>query len=341
MPGWSPESRMCLGVTVPFEGVPMHEVPRLVAWAEALGYEEAWSYERNLYDAFTPLAAAAVASTRIRLGVSVAPAFTRPAGLLAMSAAAMAELAPGRFRLGIGASTRAVVTHWMGLPYERPRSRVHAAVRDVRALLAGDRVGSMRLHRKPPVEVPLFIGALGERMLELAGEIADGVALFLAGPRIIPDLLAAVKRPIDSVLRLAVITGEDHEANLAFARRYIAGYVIVPAYARFLRRQGFGADVDAILACWSAGDRHAAVSEVSDAMVHELVLIDCGSGLEERVARFQKTGIGCLDLWLMSTAGNDAQRLCDVERLLDRLAPRNVLAGAASLASGGVNGRRG
>src|SRR6266487_1445392 len=88
-PMWagSNQRETCIGLTLPFEGLSLDRAPRLLARAEALGYQEAWSSERNGFDAFTPLAAAAVVTSRLRLGVSVASAFTRPPGLLAMSAA--------------------------------------------------------------------------------------------------------------------------------------------------------------------------------------------------------------------------------------------------------------
>ncbi|MGH7903992.1 MAG: LLM class flavin-dependent oxidoreductase [Candidatus Dormibacteraceae bacterium] len=305
---------MRLGVTFPFEDLPLRESLVLLEKAEALGYRGAWSYERNVFDAFSPLAAAAMATREMRLGTSIVPVFTRPAGLIAMSAAALGELAPGRFVLGLGSSTEAVVTGWMGLPYGRPLTRLRDTVLAVRALLDGERVGAMRLHRLPPEPVPIYVAALGERMLRLAGEVADGVVFFMAGAGAVPDLVAGTGRALYSVARVIMVCGADHEANLAFARRFIAGYAILPFYARFLARQGFGAEVAAVQARWAAGDRAGAPAEVSEAMVAELMLLGTDPRLQERMGRFESAALGTLDLWFMSPAAAPEQKRSDLER---------------------------
>jgi len=309
-----------IGLTVPFEGLSLDQVPHLLRTAERLGYQEAWSYERNLYDAFTPLAASALATERLRLGASIVPVFTRPAGLIAMSALALAELAPGRFVLGLGASTRAIVTDWMGFPFARPLSRVRETVLAVRALLAGERVGGLRLHRTPPQPVPVYLAALGERMLRLAGELADGVVFFLAGPNVIPELISMAGGRLDSVARVVVAVGETREEGLSFARRFIAGYAMVPAYARFLTRQGFGEEVRAVQARWNAGDRAGATAQVSTDMVDELMLVDHHPRLEEWIARYAASGLGCLDLWFMSMASDPERRRRDIWEAMERVA---------------------
>ncbi len=316
---------MRIGLTVPFEGLSLDQVPDLLRTAERLGYQEAWSYERNLYDAFTPLADGAPATEHMRLGASIVPVFTRPAGLVAMSALALAELAPGRFVLGLGASTRAIVTDWMGLPFARPLSRVRETVLTVRALLAGERVGGMRLHRTPPRPVPVYLAALGERMLRLAGEIADGVVFFLAGPGVIPELMSTAGGRLDSVARVVVAVGESRGESMSFARRFIAGYTTVPAYARFLTRQGFGEEVRAVQARWNAGDRAGAAAQVSADMVDELMLVDHHPRLEEWIARYAASGLGCLDLWFMSMAVDPERRRRDIEEAMERVA---LVAGA-------------
>ena len=77
---------MRLGVSLPAEGLPLAELPPLARRAEALGYTDAWSFEVNGYDAFSPLAAAAAVTDEMRLGTAIVPVYTRPAGLIAMQA---------------------------------------------------------------------------------------------------------------------------------------------------------------------------------------------------------------------------------------------------------------
>ena len=312
---------MRYGVTIPFEHLPASGLREQLAEAGRLGIEEAWSYERNVFDAFTPLAAAAAVHPAMRLGTSIVPVFTRPPGLLAMSAAGLAELAPGRFVLGVGGSTETIVTGWMGVPYGKPLKRVRETVLTVRALLQGERVGKLTLYRPPSVPPPIYMAALGERMLRLAGEIADGVVFFMASAASVPGLLRGAGRDLDSVARVIVLCGQDHARNLAFARRFITGYAILPFYARFLESQGWGEAVRAVQRRWDAGDRTGANQEVPEDMAESLMLFETDPRLAERVGEYERSGLGALDLWFMSPASTDAERAADTTRGLRRLAP--------------------
>ncbi|MBO0705963.1 MAG: LLM class flavin-dependent oxidoreductase [Candidatus Dormibacteraeota bacterium] len=313
---------MRYGVTIPFEHLPGSALREQLEEAGRLGIEEAWSYERNVFDAFTPLAAAATAHPTMRLGTSIVPVFTRPPGLLAMSAAGLAELAPGRFVLGVGGSTETIVTGWMGVPFAKPLQRVRETILTVRALLGGERVGKLTLYRPPATPPPIYMAALGERMLRLAGEIADGVAFFMASAGSVPGLLRGTGRELDSVARVIVLCGQDHAQNVAFARRFITGYAILPFYARFLESQGWGEAVRAIQRRWEAGDRAGANQEVPEEMAESLMLIETDPRLTDRVREYERSGLGTLDLWFMSPAGTEAQRAADTTRALHRLAPR-------------------
>ncbi|MGH7775763.1 MAG: LLM class flavin-dependent oxidoreductase [Candidatus Dormibacterales bacterium] len=307
---------MRLGLTLPPEDVPASEIARVSRRAESLGYEEAWSYERNFFDAFTPLAAAAPATSRLRLGTSIVPALTRPAGLLAMSAASLADLAPGRFTLGLGVSTEAVVSGWMGLEWSRPVERTKEALVQVRALLAGERSGAFRLHRPPEAPVPIYLAALGPRMLRLAGELADGVLLFMAGPGVVPEVSRHAGRPMDTVARVVTVTGSSRTAGADFAHRFIAFYATLPFYSRFLSGQGFQEEVAAIGRLWRDGDRAGAAGQVSEAMTRALVWVAADPAAGELADRFAAAGLGCLDLWFMSPAESPEERRRDLEHAL-------------------------
>src|SRR6266566_9574714 len=90
------------GITLPLPGIPLADQREIVAGLPGLGYTDAWSAEVNGADAFTPLTLAAQWADGLRLGTAIAGIFTRGPALLAMSAATVASLAPGRFVLGIG-----------------------------------------------------------------------------------------------------------------------------------------------------------------------------------------------------------------------------------------------
>src|SRR5581483_5938351 len=105
----------------------------LVRTAERAGYMDAWSFESYATEAFAPIAAAAMLAPRMRFGTAIVPVFTRPPGLIAMSAATVQQLSGGRFILGLGTSTPVIVQQWMGVPFERPLTRVRETVAAIRS----------------------------------------------------------------------------------------------------------------------------------------------------------------------------------------------------------------
>lgn len=176
----------------------------------------------------------------------------------------------------------------MGVPFGKPVTAVRETVQAVRALLAGEKVGGLRLARPPSLPPAIWMAALGARMAALARELADGICLFMVGPGLVREIVGDQ----DSMCRITVIPGEP-EVVRPLARRLISTYALVPFYARVLARQGFGEEVKAIQERWAAGDRAAAPGQVSDAMVAELTLTgsldDIGAGIE----RYRAAGLGC------------------------------------------------
>src|SRR5581483_1644001 len=108
------------GLTVPLTGVPLAAHEPIVRALPDLGYTDLWSAETNGADAFVPLALAAAWEPTMRLGTAVVPVYTRGPALIAMSAATMASAAPGRFVLGLGASSPVIVQNWNGIPFDEP-----------------------------------------------------------------------------------------------------------------------------------------------------------------------------------------------------------------------------
>src|ERR1019366_7278251 len=127
------------GITIPLPDAPLRVQRTFLGLAGELGYTELWTAEVAGLDAFTPLAVAAT-WTDMRVGTAVVSAYTRGPALLASSAAALAELAPGRFVLGIGSSSATVVQEWNGIPFDAPLDRVRDTVRFLRSALKGDKV---------------------------------------------------------------------------------------------------------------------------------------------------------------------------------------------------------
>src|SRR3982751_5540438 len=165
------------GLTVPLTGVPLGVHAPLLAELADHGYTDVWSSEVAGTDAFTPLALASTWAPRLRLGTAIAPVFTRGPGLLAMTAAALAEAAPGRFVLGIGASSPVVVRDWNAVEFTEPYQRSRDMLRFLRAALAGELIDGQfetfsvrrfRLERPPATPPHVLLAALRPGMLRLA-----------------------------------------------------------------------------------------------------------------------------------------------------------------------------
>ena len=301
-----------LGVTIPADDG-LGPVPELVRLAERLGYTDAWSYEINGSDAFTPLAAAAAVTDGMRLGTGIVPVFTRPPGVIAMQAASLSDLSGGRFVLGLGSSTAVVVQQWFGVAFSRPVARTREVAISVRALLEGEKVGGLRLARPPSFPVPIWLAALGDEMLKLTAEIADGVCFYMVGPKLIPQLLTQAGDPHESFARINVVPGEGPEV-VALAKRAVVGYALVPYYARVMEKQGFAEEIAAILKAWKAGDRARAAGQVSDAMLDELVLTGSADRIRQGIERYWAAGLTTPTLAVLGGA--------DTAVLLQELAPR-------------------
>lgn len=271
----------------------MPALRELLPVVRAAGFDELWSAEVGGFDGLTPLAVAAAWDAQVRLGTAILPVSTRGPALLAMSAAAMADVAPGRFTLGLGASSPTIVAQWNGMEFDRPFAKVRDTLRFVRRALAGEKVDApelgvsgFRLERPPAQPPPIVLAALRPRMLALAGSEADGVVLNWLAVTDVATCLAEVANPASRVIaRIFVCPTADANYARTVGRRMIAAYLTVPAYAAFHQWLGRGQQLAAMASAWAAGDRRGAVAAIPDAVVDELLVHGtperCGQRLQE------------------------------------------------------------
>jgi probable F420-dependent oxidoreductase len=302
---------MRIGITIPFPGVPLRELPALVRRIEALGYDSVWSAETTELDGFTPLAVAAEHSERLRLVTGVVNVYTRGPAVLAQTAAALADLGDGRFVLGLGVSSNVIVERWNGIPFDRPLARMRSTVDYLRTVLAGERAdGGFRLGTPPQQPVPIVVAALRERMLRLAAEIGDGVFanfLPLSGARQVIDSFGAPEK--EFACRFFSFHGPEEEA-LATARRVFVAYATVPVYTEFFRWLGHGELLDPVVEAWNAGDRAGALELVPERLVRDVFLLGPVDEQRERLAAFAEAGI---DTAVLALAGSPDEQQSAVE----------------------------
>jgi probable F420-dependent oxidoreductase len=301
------------GLTIPLTGVPLGAHAPLLAELADVGYTDVWSSEVAGTDAFTPLALAATWSPTLRLGTAIAPVFTRGPGLLAMTAAALAELAPDRFSLGIGASSPVVVEDWNAQSFVDPYGRSRDMLRFLRKALAGEVVDEayptfavrrFKLERPPASPPPILLAALRAKMLRLAAAEADGVILnWLAAtdlPRVRKEL-AEARDGFDVVARIFVCPTDDEKYARELGRRMIAGYLTVPAYAAFHRWLGRTDVLEPMWQAWAAGDRRTATASIPDDVVDALVLHGTPETCRAKVEEYVSGGVRTPVLALLPT----------------------------------------
>jgi probable F420-dependent oxidoreductase len=312
------------GITIPFEGVTLLEHREWFHRLADLGYTDVWSAEVDGADGFTPLTVAALSESRLNLGVAVTPTFTRGPGLLAMSIAAMAEVAGGRFTMGLGASSQPVVERWNGITYEKPYQRTRDVLRFVKRALDGEKIDEVfetfEIHgfklSRPVIErPPILLGALRPGMLRLAGEEADGAILNWLAASDVAQCRAEVGDNKTIAARLFVIPLEDADTARFIARRMISSYLTVNAYAEFHRWLGRGDALTPMWEAWAAGDRKLANEVIPDSVVDELVIHGSFAQCREHVQRYIDGGVEIPSLAIIPFG-------VDLKEAVEGLAPR-------------------
>ena len=309
--------------TVPFSGLALGEHTATLAALEAAGYTDFWTQEVRGFDALTPLAALAAQAPAARLGAAIAGVYSRGPALLAMQAAAVADAAPGRFALGLGASSEAIVEGWNAARLTKPLARMRDTLRFLRAALAGERIDhayesfavrGFALERPPEEKPPLLIAALRERMLALAGAEADGVCLSLLSAddarRVLPAFVEAGGRGKEVFLRVAVFALADPARARRMARKLIAPYLAAGPYARFHAALGRAREVEQVATALRAREREAAYAAIPDAWVDGLVVHGRLEACRAQLARFLAAGVTtlCIDVVASDGPWLEAQR---------------------------------
>src|SRR5882757_8568618 len=184
-----PRARYRAAMTPPYSAGPGSVACNVewIQWAESIGYDDVWLPDAGGIDALTLSAVVLGATQRIRVGIAVVPAYTRTPAVLAATVATLADLAPGRFALGLGTSSEAMINGWHGLTLERPVARMRETLALLRDIFAGERTSftgqTLRStgYRQPALaaSVPILLAALRPRMTELAVTAADGIILNL------------------------------------------------------------------------------------------------------------------------------------------------------------------
>lgn len=297
-----------IAVTLP-GGPKVQDTVDRVLWAEANGYDDGWFGDGGAPDSLTTLAAIAHHTTRLRLGVAVTPVFTRTPAVLAATANVIGQVLPGRFVMGLGASSQNMMDGWHGVPLQKPVTRVKETAIMVKSMLAGEKsnfdLETLRSHGyiqpKLDVPVPVYMAALRSGMIETAAEVSDGVIFNLWPKRALPKMIEHVKigarnggkdpESVEVVNRHMVLVTDDKAMARDRFRAAFAPYYATPVYNNFLAWAGYEDAAAVIREGWAQKDRGKTTGAISDEMVDEIAIIGSEEECRERLQWCAETGI--------------------------------------------------
>ena len=315
-----------------------HSIPDAIGYvqyAEQRGFEAVWQADSRLVrDAVVPMAAFASCTETIRIGSGVVDCWTRNPARLASTFSTLDDLAPGRIILGIGAWWEPLATK-VGVHRHRSLKAMRETVEACRALLADETVtydgefvhlDGVELdyvyQERRPKDVPIYIGATGDRMLELTGEIADGVVLnYLVSPEYnrramdrLADGAARAGRSVDDLDRPQLVVcsvAETRAEALDGARLMVTQYL--GQQPHIMKASGVPEslleEIGRVLT-WPA--THEQVEAASKLVPDEIVQMICAAGtadeVREKVAQYMADGCTCPILYPL---GPDVRLMID------------------------------
>ena len=281
----------------------------LAQLAESRGYEMVWVPEGSGRDSLTQLTYLACHTGAVKLATGILPVYYRTPMLAAMSAAGIGDLSEGRFVLGLGVGHRPSVEGTHGIPFRRPLTHMRETITLVRRLLDGEQV-SLRGRvfdvsnaslgtAAPRQRVPIYVAALGPQMLELTGELADGVLLNWTASNYLEEAIRHLHRgaekagrdpsEIDVAGYVRVAVSDNPDAARVSLQGQIARYASNPFYNNFFKGMGFGKEMSAAEEAIRKGDIEEAARAISPEMQDQVAVVgnaeQCRSEIEMRRSR--------------------------------------------------------
>ena len=319
-----------------------------VRFAEEKGFESVWVAESYGSDVVSVLAWLAGQTEKINLGAAIMQVPARPPAAAAMAGATIDKLSHGRFLFGFGPSGPQVSEGWYGVPYAKPWGRTREYVEVVREIIARegnlDHQGEhyqlplpdgqgkpLKLNFHPERNyIPVFLGAIGRKSVEIAAEIADGwIPIFFSvdkfeeawGEHIETGLKKGGRTRADFEISpsVQVAIDGDTEAARNMVRMGLVLYFggmgsrKTNFYVDLAHRFGFGEVADEVQELFQAGDKEGAFQALPDEVVDAVSLIGSEDEVAERLARFRESGISRLIATPVHT--DPAEQKHTIERL--------------------------
>lgn len=314
-------------------------IVELVRFGEQHGFDVAWMPDQTFYrDPYVTLAAVALSTSKITLGVGATNPTTRHPAMSARAAATLAEISGGRFILALGAGNRRDLLEPLGLPVDHAGPRCREAVLTIKRLLSGETVThessslvmrGVQLQARMPLHVPVYLGARGPRILQAAGAVADGAiiggfvsdaGLDFALGHIRKGAAAAGRnfRELEVVNWVTTVV-TDRRADLLDAVRPTVAYIIGGAPPAVLQAVGIPAGViRRVKVAYGEGGIRRAAPLIDAASIDKFTIVGGPAEVAERISQLCERGVGQIAVLMPATAAAHSSIAFDMKQNLIR-----------------------
>lgn len=299
---------------------PVYKIGYLAKLAEDVGFDTVWITDHyNNRDVYTTLAVLSMMTNRIMLGTGVTNPYTRNAAVTASSIASINELSGGRAILGLGPGDKATFDA-MGIDWDKPLSRVKDGITVIRSLLSKERVnvggfkGAQLAFNAG--KIPIYMGAQGPKMLELAGAVADGVLINASHPEDFKFAVPVIRTGAEKagrksedvqVCAYASFSADKDGAKANNAAKMVVAFIVAGSPPNVLERHGIAAeDAGKISASIAKGDFGGVLGGVTPKMVEAFSIAGTPEDCRARVDELLKTGV--TQIVVGSPVGPDKER---------------------------------
>ena len=260
---------------------------------------ETWGMEN-----FSMLSASSSVNNFSKIGSSIINIYSRSPTQIAMGAATVDTISNGRLILGLGTSSKPIIENFHGAKFVNPLQRMREYVEIIRLCMSGEKINytgqlfaleNFSLLIKPSRRnIPIYLAAVNQKMIELTWEIGDGVIFYLRPKNEIKVTLKKMqaKRKIDSTLQIITCVDENSEKAVARAKKTVAFYISVgEIYRNFLANNGYKNEIENIYDEYNKSGLKNNYNFVPDRMVKDLCICGTPNEASQQLNEFQETGI--------------------------------------------------
>ena len=295
---------MKFGVCINWRGATIDFTRMVALEADNLGFEYLWLTEAWGLEALSTAGYLLGITRKVKIGAGVLNIYSRSAAVIGMACATLDQIAPDRFLLGLGSSGKTVVENWHGVSFAKPFERTKEYIEIIKRVARGDNLdysgevltlSGFKLYTKPRAkDQEIYIGAIGDRNLTIAGRISDGAIVTIYPLSRISHALDVLERSksdgkekrLFAYIPLKITLNSDETRT---ARTEVAGNVAFYIgsmgryYASNLSKLGYEESVKKILKAHSEGGSRAAANSVDDDLIDDLSLVGDVEQIREKI----------------------------------------------------------